>query len=69
MSTIRSSRTIDAVLFDLDGTIADTFPTVLRIFNRLMVERTGRIWKLEELSCRPRRWREDHRRNLGRRNS
>lgn len=49
MSTIRSSRTIDAVLFDLDGTIADTFPTVLRIFNRLMVERTGRIWRLEEL--------------------
>ncbi|QQS48908.1 MAG: HAD-IA family hydrolase [Acidobacteriota bacterium] len=49
MSTIQSTRTIDAVLFDLDGTIADTLPTVLRIFNRLMLERTGRVWRIEEL--------------------
>ncbi|MDQ3009908.1 MAG: HAD family hydrolase, partial [Acidobacteriota bacterium] len=40
----------DAVVFDLDGTLANTFPTVLRIFNRLMVDRTGREWKLAELA-------------------
>lgn len=40
----------DAVVFDLDGTLADTFPTVLRIFNRLMLERTGREWRLAELA-------------------
>src|SRR5215210_538564 len=40
----------DAVVFDLDGTLADTFPTVLRIFNQLMRQRTGREWKLSELA-------------------
>jgi len=40
----------DAVVFDLDGTLADTFSTVLRIFNRLMSDRTGREWKLAELA-------------------
>lgn len=39
----------DAVIFDLDGTLADTFPTVLRIFNRIVHERTGRHWTLAEL--------------------
>lgn len=39
----------DAVIFDLDGTLADTFPTVLRIFNRIVRERTGRQWTLKEL--------------------
>ena len=38
-----------AVIFDLDGTLANTFPTVVRIFNRLMENRTGRVWTLEEL--------------------
>ena len=39
----------DAIVFDLDGTLADTFPTVLRIFNRLMSPRMGREWNFEEL--------------------
>lgn len=39
----------DAVIFDLDGTLADTFPTVLRIFNRTISARTGRAWTFEEL--------------------
>lgn len=38
-----------AVVFDLDGTLADTFSTVLRIFNRVMLDRTGRHWRLDEL--------------------
>ena len=49
MLTSNNQFRYEAVVFDLDGTLADTFPTVLRIFNRLMLERTGRIWKLEEL--------------------
>lgn len=39
----------EAVLFDLDGTLANTFPTVVRIFNRILEKRTGRSWTLEEL--------------------
>ena len=39
----------EAVIFDLDGTLANTFSTVLRLFNRVMLDRTGRHWKLEEL--------------------
>jgi pyrophosphatase PpaX len=50
MQTINTKTRFDAVVFDLDGTLADTFPTVLRIFNRLMLERTGREWKLSELA-------------------
>lgn len=49
MQANTSKNRFDAVVFDLDGTLADTLPTVLRIFNRLMLERTGRVWKLEEL--------------------
>src|SRR5690349_5750208 len=50
MQTNISKTRFDAVVFDLDGTLANTFPTVLRIFNRLMLERTGREWKLSELA-------------------
>jgi pyrophosphatase PpaX len=50
MQTINTKTRFDAVVFDLDGTLADTFPTVLRIFNRLMLERTGREWKLSDLA-------------------
>jgi pyrophosphatase PpaX len=49
MQVIRPKCRFDAVIFDLDGTLADTFPTVLRIFNRVMREQTGREWTLEEL--------------------
>jgi len=50
MQAINRKKRFDAVVFDLDGTLADTFPTVLRIFNRLMREHTGREWKLSELA-------------------
>ena len=50
MQAPNKKNRFDAVVFDLDGTLANTFPTVLRIFNRLMSERTGREWKLAELA-------------------
>jgi len=50
MQANTSKNRFDAVVFDLDGTLADTFPTVLRIFNQLMLARTGREWKLSELA-------------------
>jgi len=50
MQAPNKKNRFDAVVFDLDGTLANTFPTVLRIFNRLMLDRTGREWKLAELA-------------------
>lgn len=49
MQPITSKLRFDAVVFDLDGTLADTFSTVLRLFNRVMLDRTGRQWRLEEM--------------------
>jgi HAD superfamily hydrolase (TIGR01509 family) len=49
MQPIISKHRFDAVIFDLDGTLADTFSTVLRLFNRVMLDRTGRQWRLEEM--------------------
>lgn len=49
MQPITSKSKFDAVVFDLDGTLADTFSTVLRLFNRVMLDRTGRQWRLEEM--------------------
>lgn len=49
MLTSTKQRRYEAVVFDLDGTLADTFSTVLRIFNRVMLDRTGRHWRLDEL--------------------
>jgi pyrophosphatase PpaX len=39
----------EAVIFDLDGTLADTFPTVMRNYNQVMLDYTGRTWTLEEM--------------------
>lgn len=39
----------DAVLFDLDGTLANTLPSVIRIFNQISRERDGQQWTLEKL--------------------
>ncbi len=50
MQALNKKNRFDAVVFDLDGTLANTFPTVLHIFNRLMLDRTGREWKLAELA-------------------
>ena len=49
MQVITPECRFDAVIFDLDGTLADTFPTVLRIVNQVVREQTGRHWSLEEL--------------------
>jgi phosphoglycolate phosphatase/pyrophosphatase PpaX len=49
MQAGNKKRRFNAVIFDLDGTLADTLPTVMRIFNRLMADKTGREWRLEEL--------------------
>lgn len=49
MQVTKPTCRFEAVIFDLDGTLADTFPTVLRIFNRIVRERTGRQWTLKEL--------------------
>lgn len=49
MQPITSKHRFDAVVFDLDGTLADTFSTVLRLFNRVMLDRTGRQWRFEEM--------------------
>ncbi len=49
MQTTSTHPRYEAVIFDLDGTLADTFPTVLRIFNQVMHNRTGRAWTFEEL--------------------
>jgi HAD superfamily hydrolase (TIGR01509 family) len=49
MQPITSKNRFEAVVFDLDGTLADTFSTVLRLFNRVMLDRTGRQWRLEEM--------------------
>ncbi len=49
MLTSNKKSRYEAVVFDLDGTLASTFSTVLRIFNRVMLDRTGREWQLNEL--------------------
>jgi HAD superfamily hydrolase (TIGR01549 family) len=49
MQATITKRRFDAVVFDLDGTLADTFSTIMRIFNQLMFARTGRRWNLDEL--------------------
>jgi len=49
MPEVKPKRAFEAVIFDMDGTLADTFPTVVRIFNQLAAERTGREMSLEDL--------------------
>lgn len=49
MLTSNKQFRYEAVVFDLDGTLADTFSTVLRIFNQVMLAHTGRPWRLDEL--------------------
>jgi pyrophosphatase PpaX len=38
-----------AVIFDLDGTLADTIPTVARLYSQVLHQHTGRQWTLPEL--------------------
>jgi HAD superfamily hydrolase (TIGR01549 family) len=49
MQATTTKRRFNAVVFDLDGTLADTFSTIMRIFNQLMSARTGREWNLKDL--------------------
>jgi pyrophosphatase PpaX len=38
-----------AVVFDLDGTLANTIPTVARLYSHVLQQYTGRKWTLAEL--------------------
>lgn len=38
-----------AIIFDLDGTLANTIPTVTRLYSRVLRQYTGRQWTLAEL--------------------
>ena len=49
MQANNRQRPYEAVIFDLDGTLADTFPTVMRNYNQVMLDYTGRTWTLEEM--------------------
>jgi len=40
---------IDAFVFDIDGTLADTFPLIVRAFNEFAVKYLGEPWTIEEL--------------------
>ena len=42
-------KRFDAVIFDLDGTLANTFPLVLAAFNFAVGSRLGRTFTLKEL--------------------
>jgi pyrophosphatase PpaX len=42
-------RPYQAVVFDLDGTLADTIPTVTRLYSHVLRQYTGRKWTLAEL--------------------
>jgi pyrophosphatase PpaX len=48
LSAPRKSR-FAAVLFDLDGTLADTIPTVTRLYTQVLQQYTGRTWQPHEL--------------------
>ncbi len=49
MRTDKPRHAYDSVIFDLDGTLADTLPTVIRIFNQLAASRLGRELSLGDL--------------------
>lgn len=38
-----------AMIFDLDGTLANTIPTVARLYSQVLRQHTGRVWTLAEL--------------------
>jgi HAD superfamily hydrolase (TIGR01549 family) len=49
MHETKPEHAFDAVIFDLDGTLADTLPTVVRVFNQLVAARIGREMSLADL--------------------
>jgi HAD superfamily hydrolase (TIGR01509 family) len=49
LSEMKTKHVFDAIIFDLDGTLADTLPTVVRIFNQLVAARIGREMTLDDL--------------------
>ncbi|HZS09813.1 MAG TPA: HAD-IA family hydrolase [Blastocatellia bacterium] len=50
MNQSAGGRKFSAIIFDLDGTLAHTFPAVIRIFNRITASRLGRIFSLAEMA-------------------
>ena len=49
MPTTPTTTRFAAVLFDLDGTLADTIPTVTRLYVQILRQFTGRAWQPHEL--------------------
>src|SRR5438034_9949761 len=47
-----SSRPIRAIIFDLDGTLADTFDLIVRAWNQAVSPHTGKIYSDEEVIAR-----------------
>ena len=47
-----SNRMFDAFVFDVDGTLADTFPLIINAFNEFARKYTGREWTLDELTSK-----------------
>jgi pyrophosphatase PpaX len=46
------SRNVDAVIFDFDGTLADTIPVIVRAWNAAMHEPLGRVFTTAEVISR-----------------
>ena len=40
---------IEAFIFDIDGTLADTYPLIMRAFNKFAMKYIGREWSIEEI--------------------
>jgi len=49
---MESFRSIEAVIFDLDGTLADTFPLIVRAWNEAVSPHTGRRYTDAEVISR-----------------
>src|SRR4051794_28345146 len=47
-----SKRRISAVIFDLDGTLADTFPMIMAAFNAAVSPHTGKTYSDAEVISR-----------------
>jgi len=49
---MKSSQQIKAVIFDLDGTLCDTFPVIIEAFNAAVSPITGRTYSADEVIAR-----------------
>src|SRR5690242_6536967 len=47
-----STRTVRAIIFDLDGTLADTFPLIVSAWNAAVTPHTGKSYSPDEVIAR-----------------